>query len=143
MFKIQFVQDFFELRRLRRDLRTADAVHLQQTDEIAQLKKDIARHKTSYNELAEASKKSTQKLRADLAKTRKLVREQTAADMLVISLRELGVLPADKKDDRTFKQLQRQLHRTDQALQQARRIENRLSCPPDALGSGLNGIFGV
>jgi hypothetical protein len=93
MFKIQWVQDFFELRRLRRDLRTADAVHIKSLDEISDLKKANALHEVRYKEVCDATAARAKKLRADLKKTKALVREQSGADLLVNALRELGVVP--------------------------------------------------
>lgn len=95
MFKIQWVSDFFELRRLRRDLRTADAVHLKQTDEISDLKRELSTRQSTID----AQVTNLKKVRADLTKTRKKIRDQTGADLLVNALRELGVMPKPEKYD--------------------------------------------
>jgi hypothetical protein len=133
MFKIQWVQDFFELRRIRRDLRTADAVHIKSLDEISDLNKANALHETRYKELSIATAARTKKLRAELTKTKKLVREQSGADLLVNALRELGVVPKApgkhdcfREDTRLQAQAQAMGQQQGQSLSQAMGLGNIL-----------------
>ena len=89
-----FVQDFFELRRLRRDLRIADSTHMQQLDQISQLERRV----TELEGDLTVAKKATSIERGKVTKLRKQVRDQTGADLLVNALRELGVIPKPTKD---------------------------------------------
>jgi hypothetical protein len=94
------MKSFFENRRLRRDLRTADKVHMDQLDEISGLKKDISRLVAENNE----QQRILKGVKSDLTKVRKQVRDQTGADLLVNALRELGVVPKPNNHTDHFKE---------------------------------------
>lgn len=97
------MKSFFENRRLRKDLSTADAVHMVQLDDLAKLRKEVALHETRYKELSDTLSST----RSKLTKTRKLVRAQTGADLLVNALRELGVVPKPDNHTDRFKEAAR------------------------------------
>lgn len=80
---------FRENRRLVKDLRTADAVHMAQLDEISKLNAGLK----MASGLAEDRALELATVKSKLTKTKKLVREQTGADLLVNALIELGVVP--------------------------------------------------
>lgn len=123
---------FRENRRLVRDLRTADAVHMQQLDEIAKL---TARLKTAGS-LADDRGRELQAAKAKLTKTKKLVREQTGADLLVNALRELGVIPKPEKYNAYTEQ--------DRLMSQARAMgQQQGSALGQALGGGQAGFGGL
>ena len=102
MIKIQWVEDYFELRRLRRDLRIADNVSMGYLDQIGELKKEVADKQATIDKQLGNLKS----VRADLRKAREQIREQTGADLLVNALRELGVVPKPGKYD-AFKEADR------------------------------------
>ena len=133
MFKIQWVSDFFELRRLRRDLRIADGVHMNQQAEIDDLKGQIKDLKSTQENLRQeaANHKRT------VTNLRKQVREQNGADLLVNALRELGVVPkAPGKHDcfREATRLQSSIDAQNRALANA--------YPSSAQGQQLANILG-
>lgn len=124
---------FRENRRLVRDLRTADAVHMQQLDEIAKL---TARLKTAGS-LADDRGRELQAAKAKLTKTKKLVRDQTGADLLVNALRELGVIPKPEKNYDAYAEQNR-------LMSQARSMgQQQGSALGQALGgqAGFGGLF--
>lgn len=99
---------FMENRRLVRDLRTADAVHMAQLDEISKLNAGLK----MASSLAEDRALELATVKSKLTKTKKLVREQTGADLLVNALIELGVVPKPTPEYDSFAQqaaLQQQL----------------------------------
>lgn len=83
------MKSFFENRRLRRDLRIADHNHMQLLDEISDLKKRLKEAQAKI----ENEQQKTQSCKKDIRELRKKVRDQSAADLLVNSLRALGVFP--------------------------------------------------
>ena len=95
MIKIQWVQDFFELRRLRRDLRIADDQIFHKDEYISKLKSERDKARNEIEDI----KRTLSSERSKVTKLRKQVRDQTGADLLVNALRELGVIPKPEKYD--------------------------------------------
>lgn len=133
-----YIKCYRENRRLVRDIQAADYQVMTQLDEISKLKLDVKR----AEEITEARKADLTKVRAELTKTKKLVREQTGADLLVNALRELGVVPPAGVKDRFTEDI-RLRNQMAAAQQQGLWLGDARGQSLPAQSSGLNGIFGI
>lgn len=87
-------KQYLDNRRLVRDLRSADHQVIQLTEDVRKLKAEIKSKEGDNSNLV----KSQTKLRSEVGKLKKRIREQCGADLLVNALVELGVVPKPSKD---------------------------------------------
>ncbi len=86
---------YLENRRLKAALETADIKVLDAKEERNEAKEKSLELQRDFHNLKTAHSDAV----TQLEKTKKLVREQTGADLLVNALRELGVVPKPAKYD--------------------------------------------
>jgi len=85
--------EWFESRELKKEIVSLD-------EKIDQSKRELVSAQVAKNDSdvkIESLKSELAKVKKEAAKTAKLVREQTGADLLVNALRELGVIPPEKE----------------------------------------------
>lgn len=123
---------YFENRELKGTIAQLDLEMGDKADEVRKLHRESVKRD---NQLSEQYKK-VQKLQTELDKTKKLVREQTGADLLVNALMELGVVPRKASVPDAYAE-------QDRLRQQMAAMQNSYEYSRGNQQSGLAGLGGL